>query len=226
MSIKEILQNSKTVAVVGLSPDESKASHYVSKFMQEKGYKIYPIYPKEETILGEKVYRNLSEIKDDIDIVLMFRKGEFASEIIDDVINKGAKTFWLQLGIKNEEAKAKALNNGINFVQDRCIMVEYKKKMKDYKHITKYENILNDHLKTIKKLEKWLNKAENLEYKELIEYYYSDQRDRDLKDDSKGKIPENLPRGVLSEDGIYNMIMDYKDIAFKMLEVATKMLKA
>ncbi|MSN97053.1 CoA-binding protein [Campylobacter sp. FMV-PI01] len=125
MTIKEILKFSKNIAVVGLSPDKSKPSHYVSKFMQEKGYKIYPIYPKFDEILNEKVYRNLSEIKDDIDIVLMFRKAEFASEIIDDVINKGAKTFWLQLGIKNEEAKIKALNKGINFIEDKCIMVEY-----------------------------------------------------------------------------------------------------
>ncbi|QKF64805.1 CoA-binding domain-containing protein [Campylobacter corcagiensis] len=127
MTINEILKTAKNIAVVGLSPDESKPSHYVSKFLQEKGYKIYPIYPKFDEILGEKVYRDLSEIKDKIDIVVMFRKGEFADVLIDEVIEKGIKTLWLQLGITNENAKEKALKNGVNFIQDRCIMVEYKK---------------------------------------------------------------------------------------------------
>lgn len=126
MNIKEILQTSKTIAVVGLSPDESKPSHYVSKFMQEKGYQIYPIYPKFDEILGRKVYRNLCEINDDIDIVLMFRKGEYAEVLIDEIILKKAKTLWLQLGIKNEIAKFKALKNRINFIEDKCIMIEYK----------------------------------------------------------------------------------------------------
>lgn len=126
MNIKEILQTSKTIAVVGLSPDESKPSHYVSKFMQEKGYQIYPIYPKFDEILCRKVYRNLCEINDDIDIVLMFRKGEYAEVLIDEIILKKAKTLWLQLGIKNEIAKFKALKNRINFIEDKCIMIEYK----------------------------------------------------------------------------------------------------
>lgn len=126
MNIKEILQTSKTIAVVGLSPDESKPSHYVSKFMQEKGYQIYPIYPKFDEILCRKVYRNLCEINDDIDIVLIFRKGEYAEVLIDEIILKKAKTLWLQLGIKNEIVKFKALKNRINFIEDKCIMIEYK----------------------------------------------------------------------------------------------------
>ncbi|CZE48214.1 CoA-binding protein [Campylobacter geochelonis] len=123
--MKSILQNAKTIAIVGLSPDQSKPSHKVAKYMQEKGYKIYPIYPKFDTILNEKVYRNLSDIKDEIDIVVMFRKGEFADVLVDEVIEKGAKTFWLQLDITNENAKEKALKNGLNFIQDKCIMIEH-----------------------------------------------------------------------------------------------------
>ncbi|NLK67287.1 MAG: CoA-binding protein [Campylobacteraceae bacterium] len=124
MTIKEILQTTKTVAVVGLSPDVEKPSNYVSRYMQEMGYKIYPIYPKFDEILGEKVYRSLSEIDAPIDMVVMFRKGEFASVIIDEVIAKNVKTFWLQLGITNDEVKEIALKNGINFVQDKCVMQE------------------------------------------------------------------------------------------------------
>ena len=124
MIIKEILQNTKTIAVVGLSPDEKKPSNYVSKFMQQKGYKIYPIYPKFDEILGEKVYRSLSDIEDKIDMVVMFRKGEFAEILIDEVIAKKAKTFWLQLDITNELAKDKALKHGLNFIQDKCLMQE------------------------------------------------------------------------------------------------------
>lgn len=232
MNINEILQTSKTIAVVGLSPDESKPSHYVSKFLQSRGYKIYPIYPKFDEILGEKVYRNLSEISAKIDIVVMFRKGEFAPILIDEVIKKGVKTLWLQLGITNEKAKIKALENSINFVQDRCIMIELSKLkgeiLKDYSHITKFENILDSNNEALKKADDILENLEKLvpKFKELVEYYYSDQRDNDLKDDDLDKIPNSIKRGVLSEDEIYNMMINYRETAIKMLEVATSMLKA
>ncbi|PSM52640.1 CoA-binding domain-containing protein [Campylobacter blaseri] len=131
MLIDKILSNSKNIAIVGLSPDESKASNKVAKYLQECGYSIYPIYPKFDTILGKKVYRNLSEINDDIDIVVMFRKGEFAEILVEEVIAKNAKTLWLQLGIKNEIAKQKALENGINFIEDKCIMMEHLKVKKE-----------------------------------------------------------------------------------------------
>ncbi|MCR8684841.1 CoA-binding protein [Campylobacter ureolyticus] len=140
MSIKEILINSKTIAVVGLSPDESKPSHYVSKFMKENGYKIYPIYPKFDEILDEKVYRNLGEIRDKIDIVLMFRKSEYAEVLISEVINKNIKTLWLQLGIKNKKAKFIAQNHGINFIEDKCIMQEFLKEFERIKNFIKDKN--------------------------------------------------------------------------------------
>ena len=120
----QILSAAKNIAVVGLSPDESKPSNEVAKFLIERGFNVFPIYPKFDEILGRKVYRNLAQIDQDIDIAVMFRKGEFASELVKDAVKKGVKTLWLQLGITNDEAGAVARENGINFVQDRCIKIE------------------------------------------------------------------------------------------------------
>lgn len=120
----QILSSAKNIVVVGLSPDESKPSNEVAKFLIERGFNVFPVYPKFDEILGRKVYRNLTQIDQDIDIAVMFRKGEFASELVKDMVKKGVKTLWLQLGITNDEAGAIARENGINFVQDRCIKIE------------------------------------------------------------------------------------------------------
>ena len=125
-NIEQILSAAKNIAVVGLSPDESKPSNEVAKFLIERGFNVFPIYPKFDEILGRKVYRNLTQIDEDIDIAVMFRKGEFASELVKDAIKKGVKTLWLQLGITNDAAGAIARENGINFVQDKCIKIELK----------------------------------------------------------------------------------------------------
>ena len=122
--LRQILSSAKNIAVVGLSPDESKPSNEVAKFLIERGLNIFPVYPKFDEILGRKVYRNLTEIDENIDVVVMFRKGEFASELVKDAVKKGVKTLWLQLGITNDEAGAVARENGINFVQDKCIKIE------------------------------------------------------------------------------------------------------
>lgn len=124
-TIDFIFENSKNIAVIGLSPDESKASFLVAKFLQEKGYKIYPIYPKFDEILGEKVYRNLDEIEAKIDTVLMFRKSEFAKELLPVLFKKNIKNFWLQLGIWNDEVAQECKNLQINFIQDKCMKIEY-----------------------------------------------------------------------------------------------------
>ncbi len=122
--LRQILSSAKNIAVVGLSPDESKPSNEVAKFLIERGFNVFPIYPKFDEILGRKVYRNLTQIDENIDIAVMFRKGEFASELVKDAVKKGVKTLWLQLGITNDEAGAIVRENGINFVQDRCIKIE------------------------------------------------------------------------------------------------------
>ena len=120
----QILSSTKNIAVVGLSPDERKPSNEVAKFLIERGFNIFPVYPKFDEILGRKVYRNLTQIDENIDIAVMFRKGEFASELVKDAVKKGVKTLWLQLGITNDEARAVVRENGINFVQDKCIKIE------------------------------------------------------------------------------------------------------
>ena len=125
--IKEIFEKCKTIAVLGLSPDESKASHRVAKYLQEVGYKIVPVYPKEETILGEQVYRSLAEIPFSVDMVDVFRKPQALDAIADACIARGdVKVLWSQQGIVNNAAAQKAKDAGIMAVQNLCTMVEHK----------------------------------------------------------------------------------------------------
>jgi len=125
--VKEIFESVKTIAVLGLSPDESKASHRVAKYLQEVGYKIFPVYPKEDTILGEKVYRSLAEIPENVDMVNIFRKPAALDPIADACIEKGnVKVFWAQKGIVNNDAATKAENAGMKVVQNHCSMVEHR----------------------------------------------------------------------------------------------------
>ena len=123
--ILEILDNVKVIAMLGLSPDESKASNMVAKFMQARGYKIVPVYPKEDTILGEKVYRSLAEIPFEIDMVDIFRKPAAFNAIADAAIARGdVKVFWGQLGLVNNEAAQKAKDAGMKVVQNHCPKIE------------------------------------------------------------------------------------------------------
>ena len=126
--IKEIFESCKNIAIVGLSPDESKASHMVAKYLQSCGYKIFPIYPKEEIILGEKVYRSLCEIPERVDMVDMFRKASFADELVEEAKARGdVKCLWLQLGIVNDDAFKKATEYGMIAVQNKCTKIEHKR---------------------------------------------------------------------------------------------------
>jgi len=125
--IREIFEGVKTIAVLGLSPDESKASHRVARYLQSVGYKIVPVYPKEETILGEKVYRSLVEIPFEVDMVDIFRKPTAFDAIADACIQRGdIKVFWGQLGLVNNAAAKKAEDAGMKVVQNHCSMVEHK----------------------------------------------------------------------------------------------------
>ncbi len=124
---REIFESVKTIAIPGLSPNEEKDSHKVAKYLQEQGYKIIPIYPKEETILGEKVYRSLEEVSEKIDMVDMFRKPAVADAIVEAIAKRDdVKVLWLQKGIVNNKAAAKAEDLGITVVQNRCTMVEHR----------------------------------------------------------------------------------------------------
>ena len=125
-NICEILKNIKTIAVVGLSPKAHRASNQVAKYMQDKGYKIIPVYPREDEILGEKVYRSLDEIDFEVDIVDIFRKSEDTPPIVEKAVKMpGVKCVFLQEGIKNEESKKTAENAGIFYIEDKCLMVEH-----------------------------------------------------------------------------------------------------
>ncbi len=122
--IKQILEQSTVIAVVGLSDDASKTSHMVSEAMQRKGYRIIPVNPKATTILGEKAYASLKDIPEPVDIVNVFRRPEHTPPIAREAVEIGAKSLWLQLGILNEEAGAIAAEGGLNVIMDRCIKVE------------------------------------------------------------------------------------------------------
>ncbi len=125
--IEKIFEDIKTIAFAGLSPKEEKDSHRVAKYLQEQGYKIIPIYPKEDTILGERVYRSLSEVKERVDMVDMFRKAEVADSIVKEIEKRDdIKVLWLQKGIINNNAAKKAKSLGLRVVQDRCTMIDHK----------------------------------------------------------------------------------------------------
>ena len=125
--IKDIFDSVKTIAVLGLSPDETKASHRVAKYLKEVGYKIVPVYPKEETILGEQVYRSLAEIPFSVDMVDIFRKPKALDAVADACIARGdVKVFWAQQGIVNNAAAQKAKDAGMIAVQNMCTMIEHR----------------------------------------------------------------------------------------------------
>ena len=125
--IKAILQEVKTIAVLGLSPDETKDSHKVAAYLQSVGYTIVPVYPKEDKILGEKVYRSLKEIPFEVDMIDIFRKPDALGAIADAAIERGdVKVFWAQKGIVNNQAAQKAIGAGMKVVQNHCSMVEHR----------------------------------------------------------------------------------------------------
>jgi len=124
--MKKIFESVKTIAILGLSPDESKASHMVAKYLQNARYKIVPVYPKEEIILGEKVYRSLAEIPFKIDMVDIFRKPAAFDAIADACIARGdIDVFWGQLGLVNNAAAQKAKDAGMKIVQNHCTKIEH-----------------------------------------------------------------------------------------------------
>jgi len=129
IDIKNILSKYKSIAMVGVSNDPTKASTIVMKYMQKYGFKVYPVNPsaKGQKILGEEVFSKITDIKEPIDIVDVFRPSKEAIDIAKDTVNIGAKVLWLQLGIKSDEAKKIVEKNKIEYVEDRCTKMEYQK---------------------------------------------------------------------------------------------------
>jgi uncharacterized protein len=123
--IGEIFKNCKTIAVVGLSADESRPSHRIARYLQGCGFKVIPVNPTIKEVLGEKAYPGLRDIPQHVDIVDVFRKAEDVPPIADDAIAIGAKCLWMQEGIVNKQAAKKAEQAGLQVVMDRCIMMEH-----------------------------------------------------------------------------------------------------
>ena len=129
VNIKDILSNYKNIALVGASKDLNKTSTIVMKYLQNYGYKVYPVNPTiiGQVILGERVYGKVSEIDGPVDIVDVFRPSDEVIEIVNDAIKINAKVLWLQLNIKNSEAKKIAEANNIIYVEDKCTKIEFEK---------------------------------------------------------------------------------------------------
>jgi predicted CoA-binding protein len=124
--IKQLLSNAKTIAVVGQSNKPDRASYGVAEYMQRAGYRIIPVNPVlTEPVLGEQPVASLSDIKEPIDIVDIFRRAEDVPPVVEEAIAVGAKAVWMQLGIVNQEAAAAAEAAGLEVVMDKCIKVEH-----------------------------------------------------------------------------------------------------
>jgi predicted CoA-binding protein len=124
--ITDILQRSKTIAVVGLSSNPLRPSHGVSAYMQSRGYRIIPVNPNIGECLGEKAYRSLLEVPENIDIVNVFRRSEYVDEVVDQAIQRQVPAVWMQEDVINEPAAEKARKAGIYVVMDRCILKEHR----------------------------------------------------------------------------------------------------
>src|SRR5215470_12811534 len=126
MSVKEILEKYKTIAVVGLSSHPWRASFSVSRYMQSAGYRIIPVNPLETEILGEKAYPTLDDIPEPFDIVDIFRRPEYVPEIVEAAIRRNSRVIWMQLGVVNNAAAARARSAGLDVVMDRCILQDHR----------------------------------------------------------------------------------------------------
>jgi len=124
-TLRRILSQSRVIAVVGLSADWFRPSYFAAKYLQEHGYRVIPVNPRYETILGEKCYRSLRDIPEKVDLVDCFRKTSDIPPICDDAIAIGAKVLWQQLGVRNEAAARKAEAAGLESVMDRCVKIEH-----------------------------------------------------------------------------------------------------
>lgn len=124
-AIREILGSAKTIAIIGLSTESTKASNMVASYLKDEGFQIVPVHPKAEEILGEKAYASLADVPFPVDIVDVFRPPNEIPAIVDQAIANGAKAVWTQLRIANLEAADKAIDAGLVAVVDKCIKMEH-----------------------------------------------------------------------------------------------------
>jgi uncharacterized protein len=127
ISKKELLLSSRVIAIVGLSPKEDKPSNTVARYLREAGYKIIPVNPGYDEVLGEKCYHALADVPEKIDIVDIFMRADSIMPVVEEAVKVKPKCIWLQLGIVNEEAKKTAENHGITFFMDVCIKQEHER---------------------------------------------------------------------------------------------------
>lgn len=123
--IRRILRTSRTIAVVGLSAQWHRPSYFAAKYLQEHGYRVIPVNPSYPEILGEKSYKSLREIPDKVDVVDCFRRSNEIPALADDAIAIGAKVLWMQLGVENAAARAKAERAGLEVIENRCMKIEH-----------------------------------------------------------------------------------------------------
>jgi predicted CoA-binding protein len=126
---RRILQEVETIAVVGLSSDEARPGYTVPAYMQSQGYHIIPVNPYLDAALGEKAYPDLLSVPEPVDMVLIFRRPEFVPPVVAEAIEIGADVVWMQLGIVNEEAAARARVAGLEVVMDSCIAIDHRRLM-------------------------------------------------------------------------------------------------
>ncbi|HEX8287306.1 MAG TPA: CoA-binding protein [Pyrinomonadaceae bacterium] len=127
--IRELLRNTKIIAVLGIKMESFQPAFYVPQYMKSAGYKIVPVpvyYPEATEILGEKVYRNLADIPQEVDLVNVFRRSNDVAKHTEDILAKKPKAVWLQSGIRNDEVAEILAKQGIKVVQDACLMVEHR----------------------------------------------------------------------------------------------------
>jgi uncharacterized protein len=127
--LKVLLTEVKTIAVVGLSSNPSRASHMVAQYLQEKGYRVIPVTPHKDKILGEQTYPDLRSVPEPVDVVDIFRPPEFVLEIVEQAVSIGAKVLWMQQGIRNREAAQRARAGGMTVIEDACMMAEHARLM-------------------------------------------------------------------------------------------------
>ena len=124
-TLRRILRQYRSVAVVGLSAEWHRPSYFVAKYLQQHGFRVFPVNPRYESILGERCYARLEDIAEPIDMVDVFRRTDDVEPIADSAIAIGAKCLWQQIGVKNEAAAAKARAAGLDVVMDRCVKIEH-----------------------------------------------------------------------------------------------------
>ena len=149
--IKHVLSSVHTVATVGVSANEARASFFVMKYMQGKGYRMIPVNPglAGQTLLGEKVYPDLKSIPDPIDMVDVFRNAEAAGHVTDEAIAIGAKVVWMQLGVVNEPAATRAERAGLTVIMDRCPKMEYSRFSGEFGWVGRNSRIIDNRRKSL-----------------------------------------------------------------------------